>query len=114
MRKLFTLIAALMLYTSAQAQQVSCYELADLVTTKGYYQASDSFYSSSALSSITWYEVDGNYYALVQFTSSYTKYVYGGFSSYYDYSKVRNYIKNADSAGRAFHNSLGQYQLSCY
>ena len=110
---LLLLLGLFLLSTNIQAQTTYCSDLVEYVEDEGSYYGADSFYSSSALSKITWYEVDGAYYALVRFTSSYTSYIYGGFS-YGDYRKVRSYIKDASSAGSAFHNSLGKYKLNCY
>ena len=111
MRKLFTLIAALMLYTGAQAQQYSCSELMEYVEDSGNHVWTDGVIGSDAIDWAWTYEIDGNYYVIIEFKSSTQKYLYGGisYSDAYDF-----YFANGSEKGEAFWKYIQHNKLNCY
>lgn len=112
--KKYLLISFLLLgFLSLKAQ--SCSEILNFVKSKSYGQTYSS-YSSDAIRSVTFYDItDDNYnhyyFAIVQFTSSWTEYIYQVDSS----TKWNYSMYYLESAGKAFWNYIEPYSnvLGC-
>lgn len=112
MKRIVTCLTMLVATTSVYAQ--TCAELREYVESKGY-GVSYYSYGSDAISEVTFYDISDEdqryYFAIVQLTSSYKKYIYQVASNTkYLYSTY--YIT---SAGKAFRNYIHPYNdvLGC-
>ena len=114
MRTLILVLLVLSLSIVVRAQ-TSCSDLLQMVESESYGTTYSSF-GSDAISQVTFHDITDNsyntyYFAVVQFTSSYTKYIYQVSSS-----TERNYSYNyITSAGKAFWKYIQPYNqnLNC-
>lgn len=114
MRTLIIVLLVLPLLLALRGQ-TSCSDLLQMVESESYGTTYSSF-GSDAISQVTFHDItDDNYnryyFAVVQFTSSYTKYIYQVSSN-----TERNYSFNyLNSAGKAFWKYIQPYNqnLNC-
>ena len=111
MKKLITLIVALLLYTGAQAQQYSCYEIMEHIKENGSETYTDAVIGSDAIDWAWTYEYDGSYYVIIEFKTSSQHYIYGpiDWSDAYDF-----YFASGSEKGKAFWKYIQHRQLNCY
>ena len=109
------LIVFLLIPFISLAQSISCDDLLEAIEYDGDKLGYSSVYDSSAISNIDWYEYDDKLFALVTFTSSYKKYIYGGWNyDSYDYYDFKSSFEDADSKGSFFHRNIRNATVDCY
>ena len=105
MKKLLV-IAALLAGFVSNAQDYDCEDLKNDIERYGSKLDSDWYFDSSALSEIEWYRYSDSYYAIIEFTSSWDKYVYGRWNKN-AYDQIKDGFEwdviFEGSAGKAFH-----------
>ncbi len=106
--KNFLIIFLVLLAGRSISAQTSCSEMLQYVTSNSYGSTLYS-YDSEAITSVTFYDLsidyDTYYFAVVQFTSSYQKYIYQVGSQ----TEINYRMDYFDSAGKAFWKHIQPY-----
>ena len=112
MRKLLlTAVMAIGMLYSAQAQNYTCSEVYNYVVNNyDNHSGGMTYITSSALYEVDWYEVDGTNFAVVEFTSSSSKYIFCGIS---DYDKLMFEIEAIGSGGKSYWKYIQPYKCNC-
>jgi hypothetical protein len=102
------ILVALFVTTSCLSQ--TCSQLTSTVAVNGACIKTCVSPSSTSIDRVDFYQYDGDYYALVTFRGSWTRYIYQ-----VPYSSISNYGANyVTSAGKAFHAFIAsQDRLGC-
>ena len=113
MKKL--IIFLLFLPLLSKGQSISCDELLEKIEDNGYKKSTSLVFDSDAISQIEWYEYEDTLFAVVRFTSSYKKYVYGGWKdTAYSYVNFKSSFEDSESKGRFFNQNIRNSKVNCY
>ena len=115
MKKIITLFILLLIGVGSVFAQMSCNELKDYVESEDYGMTYYS-YDSDAITKVSFHEITDDsyntyYFAIVQFTSSFTEYIYQVDSN----TKFNYSMDYHESAGKAFWEHIHPYRdvLGC-
>ncbi len=115
MRTIILVIFAICMAGTVKGQDYSCEEVMEYVQDNGYEDWSRNFYGSSWVKSVTVYELDGTYYAVIDIKKSkgsYSskEYIYCGIPE----SAIRKMRYQFGSAGESmWENVIRQVRTPC-